>query len=128
MGYEEERSLAQEARVRYVALENPVLINQFFKTKGNPDIGRELSIRYFEHAGFTGDPLTTPLIGRDGKQVQHNGQLLVLADYVNFAADHHFEALTVPKGVFESLLMEPGTPDYEDMCASVLARLESNKG
>lgn len=110
----------QRAESLYVAIESDELIGRFYETEGDPDIGRELSIRLFEHAEFPDDPETTPLIGRDGEQVQEDGQSLMQAEYVNFAARHHFEALET---ILDFLMMEKGSPDYGTMRAAMLARL-----
>lgn len=105
----------------YAEIGHTELIGEFYATEGDPDIGRELSVRIFEHAGFDGDPRAVPLNGRDGTQVQENGQSLTLADYVNFAAVHHFEAL---ENILEFLMMKPGEQDYVTMRATILSRLE----
>ncbi len=104
----------------YAAYTHDALIDAFYESEGSPEIGRELSTRLFQHAGLTGDPAQEPLIGRDGAQVQHNNQPLTLADYVNFAADHHFEAL---EPILDFLMTKPGEHEYETTRAIMLSRL-----
>jgi hypothetical protein len=121
---EPEIGISPEAASVYDTLAHAELIDQFYVTEGDPDIGRELSVRLFAHADFADDPRTAPLIGGDGAQVQEDGQPLKLADYVNFAARHHFEAL---ESILDFLLMTPGTQDYETMRATMLGRLSPGK-
>jgi hypothetical protein len=120
--HEPEIGISPEADSPYNTLAHAELIDRFYATEGDPDMGRELSIRLFAHADFADDPMTAPLIGGDGKRVQEDGKPLVLADYINFAAGHHFEAL---ESILDFLMMEPGTPDYETMRATMLGRLNA---
>lgn len=96
------------------------LIVEFFDSDVDQAIGRELSVRIMEHAGFPGDPDTAPLIGSDGSQIEKDGNPLTLADYINYAVDHHFEAV---ESILTFLLMERGSPEYETMRAAMLTRL-----
>lgn len=109
---------------RYIGIRTPELIGQFYETKGDPAIGRELSIRLLEHAGLGRGVSDRPLAGRDGRQVVAGDRPLVLADYVNYAAEHHFAALDE---VFNFFLMQEGTPDYEAARAGMLARINAGK-
>lgn len=111
---------AARAESQFDVIAHPELIDIFYETEGDAEVGRELSVRIFEHAGFPADPTTTPLIGRDGKPVQQDGKGLTLADYVNFAAQHHFEAV---ESILDFLMMEKQSPNYETMRATILARL-----
>ncbi len=118
---EQERATALEAT--FESLSDTELIDQFYVSEGNPVIGKELAVRIFAHANFTDDPNTTPLIGRDGKQVVQAGQPLVLSDYVNFAVTHHFDAV---EGILDFLRMKSGTQDYETVRQSVVGRLRAD--
>ncbi|HVV66925.1 MAG TPA: hypothetical protein VHB72_02535 [Candidatus Saccharimonadales bacterium] len=101
------------------------LIDRFYETEGDPAIGRELSVRLFKHACLASDPSTTPLIGRDGKQVQGDNGPLTLADYVNFATAHHPHAL---EGILDFLMEQPGTPEYEETRTDMIGRLSAGRG
>lgn len=109
-----------EARIAYAELEHSTLINKFYATEGDKDIGRELAIRLFEHAGYEGDPGTTPLIGRNGFQLIDDNNRLTLADYVNYAAGHHFDAIGE---ILDFLQMEPGESNYEGWRNAMFGRL-----
>lgn len=108
----------------YAELSHAQLIGQFYETEGDTNIGRELSDRLFRHAGLTIDPNVTPLLGRDGKQIQEGGASLTLTDYVNYAAGHHFEAL---EGILDFLLTQPGDGNYEAAQAAMLSRLNAGR-
>jgi hypothetical protein len=126
MEYEDRGTAAQaEVASPYAKLETLELVDLFYERDADPAVGQEIAVRYFEHAGFTDDSRTTPLIGRDGKQVQEDGRQLFLVDYINYAAKHHSEALD---SILSFLLMRPGEQDYEDMRASILARLKASRG
>ncbi|HKU18023.1 MAG TPA: hypothetical protein VJP80_02005 [Candidatus Saccharimonadales bacterium] len=114
----------QETASPYAGFEHSMLIDRFYETEGDPDIGRELSVRLFAHAGLEGDPRVVPLIGRDGTQVQGSDGPLTLADYVNFAARHHIDAL---EGILSFLMMEPGQEDYVAVRATMLSRLGAGR-
>lgn len=96
----------------YADIDNAALIVQYYEKDLDSDIAKELSVRLLTHAGYTGDPTTEPLIGRDGGQIQdaETGKPLTLADYVRFASEHHFYAL---EGILDFLYTKPGEPDYE---------------
>nr|MDQ3094129.1 hypothetical protein [bacterium] len=81
-------------------------------------------VRIFKHAGFNIDPRTTPLTGKDGAQVISEGRPLTLADYVNYAAVHHFEALESILGFLE---MQKGNTDYEAMSKAIVGRLNPGR-
>lgn len=108
----------------FAAVEHAALIEKFYETEGDPDIGRELSLRILAHAEFPGNPIATPLIGRDGMPVQQDGVSLSLADYVNFAVGHHFEAV---ESILDFLMMQKGSPDYDTMRAAIVARLNASQ-
>lgn len=107
---------SQETLSPYAGIEHTELIGMFYESKGNPDIGRELSVRLFTHAGGIDDVENTPLLRRDGTQVFDENTPLVLADYVNFAVKHHFNAV---ESILSFLMMSPGEPDYEAMKETV---------
>jgi hypothetical protein len=114
----------------YAGIGHEELIDEFYEADGgDPAIGKELSARLLRHAGFTGDPNTTPLIGRDGTRVVEDGRPLVLADYINFAAaghtEGHLEALDEILGFLD---MGPGQQDYESMRAGMMRRLNPSAG
>lgn len=108
----------------FAAFSHRALIDRYYETEGSPNVGLELSIRLFRHAGLVGDPTIMPLIGRNGAQVEEGGRPLMLADYVNFAAKHHFEAV---ESILDFLTMQPGTQDYDAMRASMVGRLEAGR-
>ncbi len=108
----------------FAAYDHPTLIDKFYESEGDPNIGKELAIRLFAHAGVgTADPNTAPLIGRDGAQVQGEEGPLVLADYVNYAAVHHFRYV---EGILGFLLVHPGEEEYEAGRTAMIARLEGS--
>lgn len=115
--------LPPEDRSAFAEIEHAELIDRYYRTQGEDlGIGRELALRLFEHAGFPRDPRGLPLIGRDNTPVLGNdGKPLMLVDYVNWAAEHHTEALP---SILDFLLMAPGTIDYEGTRAAMLARIE----
>lgn len=112
--------LPVEAISPYAEFETAALVDRFYETEGDPTIGTELSVRLLGHARFAGDPRTTPLVGRDGAQVQVDGRPLVLADYVNYAAQHHFYAVGE---ILDFLSMKPGTQEYVSTRAAMMGRL-----
>ncbi|HSX07204.1 MAG TPA: hypothetical protein VLG92_05800 [Candidatus Saccharimonadia bacterium] len=116
--------IVPEAASPYAEFGHAELIGQFYETEGDPDIGRELSVRLFEHAGLTIDPRVAPLIGRDGMQVRESDGPLTLSDYVNFAARHHLEAL---EEILDFLMKKPGEQDYEATRATIAGRLSLGK-
>jgi len=118
-----ETALPPEAVSPYAEFGHAELIDRFYETEGDPAIGTELSVRLFAHAGVPADPRTEPLRGRDGTQVQLGGKLLMLADYVNYAAMHHFEAV---EDILSFLMMQSGTQDYEMVRATMVGRLSSS--
>lgn len=97
----------------YEGIGNAALIVKFYEMGADPDIGRELSARLLAHAGYIGNPAVEPLTGRDGEQVQdaETSEPLTLADYVNFATQHHFYAL---EDILNFLHTKPGDPKYEE--------------
>lgn len=122
MGIEDRRvEVAQ-----YGGIGNADLIVKFYEMGADSDIGRELSVRLLAHAGYAGDPTTEPLTGKDGKQVQDSetGKPLTLADYVNFATEHHFYAL---EGILNFLHTKPGEPEYEEGRAAYVGYLGANR-
>ena len=106
----------------YEGIGHDDLIGMFYETMGDPDIGRELSVRLFDHAGLAIDPTSVPLMGRDGLQVDKDGVGLTLADYINYAADHHFEAVG---SILSFLSMKPGDADYQGIQVGIIARLQA---
>ncbi len=110
----------------YSGIGNAALVVKFYEMGADPDIGRELSLRLMAHAGYTGDPVAEPLTGKDGKPVQdaETGQPLTLADYVNFATEHHFYAL---EGILNFLHTTPGEPEYEEGRAAYSGYLGTNR-
>jgi hypothetical protein len=87
------------------------LIDAFYAAELNDvNMGTELALRLFAHAELAGEPRATPLIGRNGSQVEMDGKPLVLADYINFAARRHPQELG---GILDFLTMEPGGEDYK---------------
>jgi hypothetical protein len=102
------------------------LILQFYETGADPTIGRELSVRLLAHAGYAGDPTAEPLTGNDGRRVLDTatGRPLVLADYVNYATNHHIYAL---EDILNFLHTKPGEPDYERGRAAYAGYLEVNQ-
>lgn len=116
--------LSPEVVSPYAEFEHPALIEAFYETEGNPDIGVELAVRMFAHAGIAEDPRAQPLIGRTGAQIEVNGKPLTLADYVNYAADNHIDALP---GILGFLMTNPGEPDYETMRTTMQDRLEAGR-
>jgi len=119
-GYGVEMISSPEAVPPYAELGHADLVDRFYATQGDPVIGRELSIRLFAHADIPIDPGTAPLIGRDGTQIQLDGRPLTLADYVNYAAGHHLEAV---ESILNFLMAQPGTQDYEATHATIQSRL-----
>lgn len=110
----------------YDGIGNAALIVKFYEMGADPEIGRELSVRLLAHAGYTGDPTTEPLTGKEGKRVQdaETGQLLTLADYVNFATEHHFYAL---EDILNFLHTKPGEPKYEEGREAYAGYLGTNR-
>jgi hypothetical protein len=106
----------------YADLDHIDLIGEFLD-KQDPEMGRALSVRLFAHADLRVDPYATPLVGRDGKQVEQDGKSLVLADYVGYAAEHHGDAM---EEILGFLLTEPGDKDYDSMRAAISGRLNPN--
>lgn len=131
MKYEDRGTAAQaEAVSPHAKLETLEIVDLFYEKNTNDpeaaqEVGQEVAVRFFEHAGLTDDPRTTPLIGRDGKQVQEDGRPLFFVDYINYAARHHPNALD---SILSFFLMEPGEQEYEDMRAVILAKLEVGRG
>lgn len=119
-GHGGETVLSPEAASPYAEFGHAELIDRFYATEGDPAIGTELSVRLLAHAGIPVNPRTAPLIGRDGRQVLLDGKPLALADYVNYAARHHFEAV---EGILDFLMLQPGTQDYELKHATMMSRL-----
>ena len=110
----------------YGGIGNADLIVKFYEMGADSDIGRELSVRLLAHAGYTGDPTVEPLTDKDGEQVQdsESGKLLTLADYVNFATEHHFYAL---EGILNFLHTMPGEPEYEEGRAAYAGYLDTSR-
>jgi len=104
----------------YAELMHAELIDRFYESEGDPAIGTELSVRLFAHAGLEIDPRTAPLLGRDGNPVKQGDRTLMLADYVNYAAGHHFEAL---EGILDFLMTKPGDENYDTTRATIAGRL-----
>lgn len=104
----------------YAELGHSALIDRYYETEGDVGIGQELSVRFFRHADLGLDPWTTPLIGSDDKQVQLDGRPLMLSDYVNFAASHHFEAIGE---ILDFLEEQPGSEGYKAARAAIVLRL-----
>jgi hypothetical protein len=111
---------AAEVVSPYAEIGHDDLIGMFYDADGDPAIGRALSVRLFEHAAIPVDPAREPLIGRDGKQVVHQGKPLTLEDYVNYAAEHHFEAVDE---ILDILRKTPDDPDYVETREAMLDRL-----
>jgi len=126
------QTLASECTVQspevsaYASIDNAALIVKFYEMGADPDIGRELSARLLAHAGYTGDPAAEPLVGKDGKQVQNTetGTPLTLADYVNFATEHHFYAL---ERILNFLYTTPGEPEYIEGRAAYAGYVDANR-
>ena len=107
----------------YAAMSHEELIGAFVNSQGEPAIGTVISIRTFVHAGFKGDPTTTPLRGRDGRQIEENGRPLMLADYHNYAASHHFDYLeSILEFTLDFLNQEKGSDKHQEMCRFIMAQ------
>jgi hypothetical protein len=121
MGYEIFPGQSPEAPT-YAELDHIGLISEFLDTQ-DPKMGRALSVRLFAHAELEVDPYTTPLVGRDGVQIEQDGRPLVLADYVGYAAEHHGQAMETILGF---LLTESRDEGYNSMQAAISGRLNPN--
>lgn len=84
-----------EAASPYEGMLSPELIDRFFATRGNHEVGRELGVRLLRRLGFPADhdPTAEPLMGRSGEQLELDGKAVMWADYVNYAAFDHFDAI-----------------------------------
>jgi hypothetical protein len=94
----------------YAEIGHRDLIDAFYAEE-DPAVGRELSVRLLAHAGFQGDATTEPLRHANGEQIRdpETGDPLTLADYVNYAAEHHLFALP---GILSFLRTTPGDDNY----------------
>jgi hypothetical protein len=123
---ERQSSHVAPEEAKYDKIGSPALIVRFYESGLDQEIGRVLSARLLAHAGYPGDPSTEPLNGRDGKQVEDSdtGKSLTLADYVNYAAEHHFYAL---EGILDFLHTQPGEADYEKGRAAYEGYIGANR-
>ena len=112
--------MSEAPRPSYADVDSVELVGIFYDTEGDLTVGKELSSRVFEHAGFSGELSTVPLVGRDGSQIQEDGRALMLIDYINFAARHHFDAVPA---ILDFLSMDKGSQDFETMRAVIVDRL-----
>ncbi len=123
MGHNSFPQRSPEAAASYAELSHIDLISEFLEEQ-DPDVGRALSARLFAHADLRVDPYITPLVGRDGKQIEQDGRSLVLADYVGYAVEHHGDAM---EAILGFLLTEPGDGDYETTQAAIVGRLSPSE-
>lgn len=116
-------SHSPENHTQFEEIRHQDLIDMFYESEGDLDIGRELSSRLFKHAGIDIDLSRMPLLKSDGNQVIEDGVSLTMQDYVNYAASNHFYAL---ESILSFLLMQPGERDYEDSKKTMLDKI--NRG
>lgn len=97
------------------------LIERYYTTDfGNEVVMRELSCRLVTHFNLGIDPTTTPLIGRDRKQIVINGVGATLDRYIEWAEDDHPDHVGV---ILDTLLTEPETEEYDIHRQAIAGRL-----
>jgi hypothetical protein len=115
-----------EAVSPYADMGHKELIGRFYETDGSSRaIGRELGTRLFTHLGFPGDPTRVAFTGRSGEQLQLDGEGIVWADYINFAAESHPEVI---ESILDALTEGPGEPAYDTALATMQAWLPPGMG